>query len=593
MDKLPFNKKILIAIIMVVGITGASLLVYFLVFYDKSNDLPDDNPIFKGGTITQNETWSGNIFVNESIFVPTNVTLTILPGTSINFKPDHNYKNPNKLLFGVVEGTVIANGTPNEQIWFTSDADDPINGDWAGIELYNTNTSIFNYVIIEYTVLGIAQFESSATISHSIIRWANSEGIYMEQSSPLIENNLLYQNGYHEIAIEQYNYDVEIRNNIFAGGTDPFISIDSNVTLEGNYFYNYNKTDVSAVQVAGVSNATVTGNRFEGFDNATAILLLTNSSTLNASNNDFGDGFIPIPTLGFEDMRRTELGYTPGAPEDQFMYVYPAVDETRQVLKRIGQGLGFGWAVEYANGYVWKLESGKIHKINPLTSAYTTYSFNESDLAGPKGLCYDGEFFWANDHSLLKVVKFKVNDTDFIYNSSFIIPESGTGGRQGIATDGTYLYLSNRAGTKLFELNKSGTIHRTIDLGGIDLYSPFTWNGTHFWAPGPKNTLMAFTKDGVIEGRIYDVAGGVLGMSWDGNHLWGIYRTCETWNDSKIFQIEILNGSIISTEFVKLERIRTSLNMDINHLYPLGLDKILYIFDLFKKVRLEEGIILR
>jgi hypothetical protein len=538
------NRKVIIVIILIIGIVGVSTLVYFLMQPDDQDQI--NELVIKGGTITQDETWSGVIFVNESILVPKNVTLTILPGTQINFKPCRDYKSLQYIGFAVVEGTIVANGTSTEQIWFTSDADEPINGDWGGIELYRTNTSIFNYVIVEYANMGIAQFDSKVRISHSIVRWVNSEGIYMERSAPLIEYNLLYQNGYHEMALEQYNYDVEIRNNIFKGGHVPFIVFDSNVTLEGNYFYNYNNTDLTAVQVAGVANATVIGNKFEGFDNNTAIKLLQNSSTLISVNNDFGEGFISIPVLGYDDIKHSNLGYTPGDPEDQFMYVYNPVDETRRVISRIGAGIGFGWALEYANGYIWKLETGKLLKIDPITSNYTEYSINTSEIFGPRGLCYDGEYFWAQDHSLLKIVKFKVNDTAVTIYDSFPIPESETGGRQGLATDGTHLYITNRGGNKLFELYKNGTIHRTIDLVGIDLYSPFTWNGTHFWSSA-GNKLIAWTKDGEIVGSIYDVAGGCIGMSWDGNYLWGIYRTCETWNDAKIFKIEILDDLLLNS----------------------------------------------
>ena len=536
------KKKIIIALTFIAAITFTSLLISILIAPNENKQKNDF--ILKGGTITEDETWSGSIFINQSILIPKEVTLTIKPGTQINFKPCRDYKSLQYLGFAVVEGTVIANGTSMEQIWFTSDADEPINGDWGGIELYRTNTSIFNYVIVEYANMGIAQFDSKVNISHSIVRWVNSEGIYMERSSPLIEYNLLYQNGYHEIALEQYDYDVIIRNNIFAGGHVPFIVFDSNVTLEGNYFFNYNKTDLTAVQIAGIANATVIGNKFDGFDNTTAIRSLQNSSKLIYYDNDFGDGSVSIPYLGYQDIKHTNLGYTPGDPEDQFMYVYDPVDETRRVISRIGTGLGFGWALEYANGYIWKLETGNLIKIDPLTSNYTEYSVDSSQILGPRGLCYDGEYFWTQDHSLLKIVKFKVNETAVTITDSFLIPESETGGRQGLATDGTFLYITNRAGNKLFELYKNGTIHGTINLNGIDLYSPFTWNGTHFWSSA-GNKLISWTKEGEIVGKIYDVAGGCLDISWDGNYLWGIYRTCETWNDSKIFQLEIIDDSII------------------------------------------------
>jgi hypothetical protein len=532
------NNKKVIALLLIVTILVPSVFIYFVLLPGAK-----EAPIFKGGTIMQDETWSGTIFVNDSIVVPVNVTLMINPGTRILFAPSRDYKNQKTVGFAVVGGTVKAIGTPDQQIWFTSDTEVPINGDWGGIELYNTNTSVFKYVIVEFSGLGISQFDSKANISHSIVRWVNAEGIYMERSSPVIEYNLLYQNGYHEIALEQYNYDVQIRNNIFAGGHVPFIVFDSTVTLEGNYFYNYNTSTSPAISVAGIANANVTGNKFDGFDNDTAIMQLQPMSTLVKSNNDFGNGSVPIPLLDFNDVSTYLLGYTPGDPEDQYMYVYPAEDETRRVVNRTGLGLGFGWAFEYANGYLWKLGTGDLIRIDPVTGNTTTFSVNTPQILGPRGLCFDGEYFWTQDHSLLKIVKFKVNATAVTVYDSFDIPENETGARQSLSTDGTYLYIPNRAGNKMFELFKNGTIHREIIMP-LDLVGPITWNGTHFWT-GNGNYLFAFNKDGVIEGRVYDVARGISGITWDGTYLWGLYKTCELWNDAKMFQVEILNDSLI------------------------------------------------
>jgi hypothetical protein len=532
------DRKQVLSILIIIAILGASLSVYLYFLAPQT----EDQPIFKGGTILQDETWSGSIFVNESILVPTGVTLTINPGTRIMFAPNRDYRNQGTLGFTIAGGTVKAIGSPEQQIWFTSDSEAPINGDWSGIEIHNTNTSVFKYVIVEFSELGISQFDSRANISHSIVRWVNKEGIYMERSSPVIEYNLLYGNGYHEIALEQYNYDVRIQNNIFAGGHVPLIIFDSTVTVEGNYFHEYDTPSSPAVSVAGTSEANVTGNKFDGFNNDTAVLKLNPSSILITANNDFGNGTVVIPVLDFADVKNYELGYIPGDPEDQYLYVFPAQDETRRVLNRIGAGLGFGWAFEYANGSLWKLETGNLVRIDPVAGTNTTFSVDTSKILGPRGLCYDGEYFWTQDHSLLKIVKFKVNSTAVTVYDSFDIPENTTGARQSLATDGTYLYIPNRSGNKMFELFKNGTINREIDMPGMDLVGPITWNGTHFWT-GDGQYLFAFTKNGVVEGRVYDVARGVSGITWDGTCLWGLYKTCELWNDAKMFQIEILDDS--------------------------------------------------
>jgi hypothetical protein len=534
----PLDRKQVLSIMIIIAILGASLSVYMYFLAPQA----EDQPIFKGGTILQDETWYGSIFVNESIIVPTGVTLTINPGARIMFAPNRDYRNQGTLGFTIAGGTVKAIGSPEQQIWFTSDSEAPINGDWSGIEIHNTNTSVFKYVIVEFSELGISQFDSRGNISHSIVRWVNKEGIYMERSSPVIEYNLLYGNGYHEIALEQYNYDVRIQNNIFAGGHVPLIIFDSTVTVEGNYFHEYDTPSSPAVSVAGTSEANVTGNKFDGFNNDTAVLKLNPSSILITANNDFGNGTVVIPVLDFADVKNYELGYIPGDPEDQYLYVFPAQDETRRVLNRIGAGLGFGWAFEYANGSLWKLETGNLVRIDPVAGTNTTFSVDTSKILGPRGLCYDGEYFWTQDHSLLKIVKFKVNSTAVTVYDSFDIPENTTGARQSLATDGTYLYIPNRSGNKMFELFKNGTINREIDMPGMDLVGPITWNGTHFWT-GDGQYLFAFTKNGVVEGRVYDVARGVSGITWDGTCLWGLYKTCELWNDAKMFQIEILDDS--------------------------------------------------
>ena len=533
------DKKKFISLLIIVVIIVFSFTIYFILNPEKKEE-----PVFKGGTLSQDETWSGAIFVTERVIVPENITLTILPGTQILCKPNRDYKIKESVGFTIDRGTIIAIGTPEKQIWFTVDHENPINGDWGGIEIYRSNTSIFKYVIVEYAGLGIAQFYSKTNICHSIVRWVNLEGIYMEHSSPLIEYNLLYQNGYHEISLEQFNYDVKVRNNIFAGGHIPFITIDSNATLEGNYFYNYNTTDAIAIHVAGVSNATIIGNKFDGFTHQTGFLELVGTATIVNSSNDFGDGSVPIPELDFEDSKHQDLGYTPGDPEDLFSYVYPPVDETRRVLSRIGTGLGFGWALAYAYGYLWKMETGNLIQIDPILGNYTKYPVNPSQVQGPRGLCFDGEFFWVQDQSQFTIVKMKFNGTAVNINKSFIIPESEKGGRSGLATDGIYLYIANMEGTILYELYKNGTISQSIPIGAIDLVGSFTWNGTHFWS-SQGNRQIAWNKAGVVVGQIYDVATGCSGLTWDGTNLWGLYKTCELWNDAKIFQIEIIDDLFI------------------------------------------------
>ena len=69
----------------------------------------------------------------------------------------------------------------------------------------------------------------------------------------------------------------------------------------------------------------------------------------------------------------------------------------------------------YAENSLWRFslgggeigESLDFIKIDPVTGEYKKYGNNE--IMNPRGLAYDGEYFWVNDFSLLKIFKFKLS----------------------------------------------------------------------------------------------------------------------------------------------------------------------------------------
>jgi sugar lactone lactonase YvrE len=73
-------------------------------------------------------------------------------------------------------------------------------------------------------------------------------------------------------------------------------------------------------------------------------------------------------------------------------------------------------------------------------------------------LTYDGEYFWVNDFSLLKIFKFKLHGNFIEILGSFDIPERDKGRTSGLTTDGDFLYLRGRDGSKLYKLNKNGNV---------------------------------------------------------------------------------------------------------------------------------------
>jgi hypothetical protein len=215
------------AVALPVIVMSTSLVVSWL-----AQSAPEDGLTSVGGVLDRNQTWSGLVHVFDSVVVPEGVTLTVLPGTFIEFEHYRGYRR-GKIGLTISGGTIKALGTPQERIWFTSDADEPINGDWAGILCTDTESSEFEYVVVEFAMIGIEQFGSAVNVTHSTIRWTNTEGLYAERSQPRFEYNLLYGNAYHEIALEQYNYDVQVRYNIFGGGHFGIHCEATNATIKG------------------------------------------------------------------------------------------------------------------------------------------------------------------------------------------------------------------------------------------------------------------------------------------------------------------------------------------------------------------------
>jgi hypothetical protein len=504
----------------------------------------------KGGELAKDEVWSGEISVTGHVVVPEGIKLTIEPGTIVKFVHYRGYKEPWKKLGLHVAGIIKALGTPQNQIWFTSDANDPINGDWQGIDLHGTKDSEFNYVIVEFAEFGIAQFDSAASVSNSIIRWSNSEGLYAERSSPVFKFNTLYGNGYHEIALEQYNKDVQILYNVIKDGHFGVHCEETEARIEGNYFSN---EKYEAITAGMESQLVIVRNRFDRIgENPISV---DRDATASIENNDFGQGTVAIPNFDYKDTKHFDLGYVPGDPQDNYLYIFPDVDETRRTVSKIGEGLSFGWALVYARDALWKfsLGSGEVGKsldfigINPTTGSFQKYGNDE--VMNPRGLAFDGEHFWVNDFSLLKIYKFDLQGNSIQILDSFDIPEKNKGGTAGLTTDGNYLYLRSRDGSKLYKLDKHGNLLGELRFAdGSTVQGALVWTGNYFWtAGGCAKALCKWTRDLELTGEIYPPAKDTWALAWDGKYLWSIQRTCEMWNDAKIYKIEILDDTLTNT----------------------------------------------
>lgn len=158
------------------------------------------------GSISTNTTWSeGETYIIRGDVSVDNTTLTIQPGATIKFEAGAS------LSIGYYgSATLIANGTQEKPITFTSTLDSPTAGTWEGIYLYSYNSSntSFKYCNIKYAgtdsdgALNI--IGTSCSFSNNAIQFVKKLGIKLTDHSSLfveMNNNTISDCGSHAIKI--------------------------------------------------------------------------------------------------------------------------------------------------------------------------------------------------------------------------------------------------------------------------------------------------------------------------------------------------------------------------------------------------------
>lgn len=142
--------------------------------------------------ITTNTTWESSevVTIGKSITVSNGATLTIEPGTKIKFESGAGLT--------VYDGTLLAEGTEDKPITFTSLAVSPTKGAWNGLSFTSqtlNNTSL-KYCIVEYAG-----------------QQANSGAIYMDGCRIKIENCKINNAKYNGIYLNDNAKFVSFINN--------------------------------------------------------------------------------------------------------------------------------------------------------------------------------------------------------------------------------------------------------------------------------------------------------------------------------------------------------------------------------------------
>jgi hypothetical protein len=521
---------------------------------DEPTDTTDTEPVSPSTDIT----WQGEVLLTESLVVEPGTTLTVLPGTRVRFKHYRGYREDEKRLSLQVLGSIVAAGTADQPIYFTSDADDPQNGDWSMLRVVSPTGEVrFEYCVFECAQHGLNVWDASPEITNCVFRWNNWEGIYFESyCRPTMRYCQIYENGYNGLAAEQSNTvdmdycevwrngtngihvdnsTCEIRHSRIHENGANGLSVDDNGTLRalGDAIYDNNGCAIGGGEgdnVVEVGNLDVSGSVEEGCGTYTEV------TTAEQPPESIDIGFVPEQSYA--------LGYIPGDQTlDGYMYVYPD-DETRRIVTKIGAGLGLTWSLAWDGEYIWTSTLwANIYNLDPesgevledfLLEGHETWGTPTQ----PWGMTFDDEgYLWLVDFAERKVFKVDLNAREIIY--SFDTPDPEQGGCKGLAWDGEYLDVMGWVSPVIYQMTKDGELANTITLdnggnGGL------TWDGEYFWVPG-GGRILKYDPQGHQLGWIYAASEGTWDLAWDGTHLWATQRTNENWPDDKIFELEILD----------------------------------------------------
>ena len=187
------------------------------------------------GHIIQDTVWTltdSPFVVIKDLFVDAGATLTIEPGVEVRFGGNFSL---------VIRGKLVADGTEEKPITFTSNKLQPNAGDWVTINFTSMQPSHLEHCIIEYAKNGIAIENGNLVITRSNITNNLQNGVYITgDNSASISENRIENN----------------QKGIFASGSS------SGTTIQRNHIYFNNETGIclSAANSTQVENILILNN---------------------------------------------------------------------------------------------------------------------------------------------------------------------------------------------------------------------------------------------------------------------------------------------------------------------------------------------
>lgn len=183
-------------------------------------------------TYSVDQTWSGEVVIDGIVQFDAGTTLTIMPGTTVKFirtDTDGDGIGENEIY---IQGRLVANGTKDGPIVFTSAEEDPRPGDWGAVNIMVSEGAVneLAHCVIEYAYRGFHMHFSKGRVTDCVMR-DNFLGIQCQDSELEITGCTLAGN---RGAIVFKDSKLRIRDNTITGNYWAIRFLYGEVELTGN-----------------------------------------------------------------------------------------------------------------------------------------------------------------------------------------------------------------------------------------------------------------------------------------------------------------------------------------------------------------------
>lgn len=192
----------------------------------------DAGRIFGDEVILGTVVWQKRVEVRGIVRVPENSRLIILPGTIVEFRKkdtNHDTIGENGLL---IQGVIIAKGTPENPIILRSAEKQRRRGDWDSINIMNSDRAqnLIEYCQIEDAYRGLHFHFSTVAVTNSILR-NNYRGMQFQESVVEVRGTRFYGN---KSGLQARDSEVAFTDNVVSHNYSGMNMFRNSITLRDN-----------------------------------------------------------------------------------------------------------------------------------------------------------------------------------------------------------------------------------------------------------------------------------------------------------------------------------------------------------------------